>query len=81
MFLYKAKEPGFYEGKLYSPEGKRPVLKLKDKLKNVPTWLELVEGGVKNKRGAKKQKDEQDRKEIEGASFLDGENKPTVKVL
>lgn len=79
MFSYKAKEPGFYEGKLYSPEGKRPVLKLKDKLKNVPTWLELVDGEVKSKRGANKRKE--DRKEIEGTSFLDGENKPTVKVL
>lgn len=43
MPTYKAKSKGFYNGKVYDPNGKRPKLRTEKPLKKVPSWLEQVE--------------------------------------
>lgn len=49
MPSYKVLKKGFFHGKLYDPEGKRPVLHteepfpMKDKKEQVPSWLEPIE--------------------------------------
>ena len=49
MPSYKVLKPGFYNGRLYDPEGKRPILHTnkpfpsKKKKEQVPSWLEYME--------------------------------------
>ena len=50
MPSYKVKSKGFFDGKLYDPEGKRTVLhtekpfpnRPKSKVEDVPSWLEAI---------------------------------------
>lgn len=42
MPTYKAKSRGFYEGKLYDPEGKRRKLRTEKPFEKIPSWLEEV---------------------------------------
>jgi len=48
MPSYKVLEPGFFNGRLYHPEGKRKILHAdkpfpsKDKKEQVPSWLEAI---------------------------------------
>ena len=40
MPQYRAKEKGFWEGELYGPNTKRPIVTTDKPLKKVPKWLE-----------------------------------------
>ena len=79
MPRYTAKEPGFFEGSLYAPNSKRPVVVTSKPLKPVPTWLERIpdETAAQAKARLKKEKAEtkkaaEDKKDIEAVSFIDG---------
>lgn len=91
MPRYKVKSPGFYNGKLYDPEGKRPVLETDKPFtrKNpMPKWLgdmpkESAE--LKAKREAYEkaaadlnaEKAQQDSKDINAASTEGDGEKPS----
>jgi len=68
MPSYKVLKQGFFNGRLYDPEGKRPMLhtdkpfpnKPKSKVENIPSWLESVKSesaAQKKKRLAAEKKD------------------------
>jgi len=91
MPSYKVTAPGFFDGKLYSPEGKRPILYTDtpfSKKNPMPSWLEEMsskESTAARKKheaqekadAAAQEKAAQDRKDIEDASFLgSGESSP-----
>jgi len=94
MPSYKVIAPGFFNGKFYSPEGKRPVLhtdKPFSKKNPLPSWLSAMtkeSAAAKAKResqaisqdAADKQKAEQDQKDVEDLSFL-GEGESAVETL
>lgn len=42
MPSYQVIRPGFIEGKLYDPDGKRPVYNTDKTLKKVPSWLKPI---------------------------------------
>lgn len=81
MPSYKVIKPGFFGGKFYHPEGKRPVLFSSKPFskKDMPSWLSQMpkeSAAVKAKREAQEEsraaaeaaKAEQDRNEIAHAS-------------
>ena len=86
MPTYKVLKPGFFGGRQYDPEGKRPVLHTdkpfptKDKKEQVPSWLEPItetEAERKKQQAAEKKnaaaaakKAEQDQKDIADASLI-----------
>jgi len=83
MPSYKVIAPGFYDSKLYDPEGKRKVLTVDKPFnkKNKPSWvgdMPKESAAVKKKREAQEasqqaaaaDKAEQDGKDIAEASFL-----------
>lgn len=89
MPRYKVKVPGFYEGRFYDPNGKRPVLETDKpftKKNKMPSWLTDMpkeSDAVKKKREAQEvsqaaadeQKDTDDKNEIATASSAgDGED-------
>lgn len=43
MPKYTVLKPGFYDGALYDPKGKRNTLTTDKPLKKIPTWLKLQE--------------------------------------
>ena len=93
MPSYKVKAPGFYNGKFYHPEGKRPVLHTDKPFpkKSMPSWLSDMpkeSAAVKAKREAQaisqdaadQKKAKQDQKDVEDLSFL-GEGESAVETL
>ena len=81
MPKYKVKEKGFFDGKLYDPEGKRRHVYVNKPFKKCPSWLEPMKAETaaekKKREAAEKrqqkidaEKAEIDKAEIEGASFL-----------
>ena len=42
MPQYRVKERGFFNGRIYDPNGKRPVLVTAEPLDKVPSWLEPI---------------------------------------
>jgi len=60
MPSYKVKSKGFFDGKMYDPEGKRRVLHTekpfpsKDKKEQVPAWLEAIKGETPAQASARK---------------------------
>ena len=70
MPSYKVVAPGFIHGRIYKPNGKRKVVHtdkpfpLKNKVEQVPSWLEAMEEETAAQRKAR-------LKDIAGASFLD----------
>jgi hypothetical protein len=86
MPRYKVLKQGFYNGMLYDPEGKRPVLDTDEPLKPLPSWVEPMKAetaAAKKKRlaaekkaaDAAKKKSADDEKDIADASFMgEGEN-------
>ncbi|MCK4518436.1 hypothetical protein KAT92_06670 [Candidatus Babeliales bacterium] len=96
MPRYKVIAPGFYDGKLYNPEGKRRVLntdKPFTKKNPMPSWLADTpkeSEAVRKKREAQETsqaeadsaKAEQDKEDIADASFLgDGETGSSVETI
>jgi len=96
MPQYKVIKNGFFNGELYSPEGKRSVLstaKPFTKKNPMPSWLSEMpkeSAGAKAKRekyaesqkAADKESAEQQKKDIENASFLgEGESGNAVETL
>lgn len=88
MPSYKVLERGFYDGKLYDPNGKRKVLTTSAKIKKVPSWLEPIKGETGAEAKARqaeeskkaeeaKKKAEEDLKEIESATFIGASSKAT----
>lgn len=86
MPRYRATEPGFYNGRIYSPTGKRPVLAVAEPLDPVPSWLEPIpyEGSQEEAEAiAQLKADEQEQKlrseeaqaaakvEIDAVSFVE----------
>lgn len=86
MPSYKVKRMGFFDGRLYDPEGKRPVLHTDQELKPIPNWLEPIESETtaqaKKRKAAESRaakaavkKAEADKQDIATASFMgDGES-------
>ena len=86
MPSYKVKEKGFFDGRLYDPEGKRTELHVDEELKPVPKWLGPIQSETPAQ--AKKRKTAEakankaaadkaaaDKKDITEASFMgDGES-------
>lgn len=100
MPRYKVKAPGFWDGKMYSPTGKRQIVHTdkpfpkskKTKEEDVPAWLELMpeESPAQRKKreeaeaAAKKaaeDKAQDDRKDIENASFLGEGESANIETL
>lgn len=96
MPQYKVIAPGFYDGKMYAPDGKRRVLhtdKPFNKKNPMPSWVEVMKpesAAVKKKREAQEEsrsvadaeKAEQDEQDIKDASFMgDGEAGSAVETL
>lgn len=95
MPQYKVIATGFYNGKLYDPDGKRRVLDVDKPFnkKNMPKWVSEMpkeSDAVKKKREAQEasrnaidaDKVEQDQKDIADASFLgDGEKGSAVETI
>ena len=44
MPSYRVKEKGFFDGKMFDPEGKRPILTVDKPFtkKNMPSWVEPI---------------------------------------
>lgn len=89
MATYKVIAPGFYDGLVYSPTGKRQVLTTekpfaKDKQ---PSWLEPIK--VSDEKVVKKTKDsksngplsDEDDKDTNVTFIADNEQTPTVETL
>ncbi|QGT52260.1 hypothetical protein [Vibrio phage MZH0603] len=86
MPSYKVKQMGFFDGRLYDPNGKRPVLHTDKELKPVPKWLEPIKSETpaqaKKRKAAESkaakaaaEKAEADKQDIAEASFMgDGES-------
>lgn len=93
MPRYKVKEKGFYEGKLYDPNGKRPFVHTDKPIKKVPLWLEAVKAETTVERKKRiaaekkqsvtdKKKAASDRKAIDELNFMGtGEKSNTVETL
>jgi len=95
MPSYKVIAPGFFDGKMYDPEGKRNVLHTDKpfKKKEMPSWLAEMPKeteAVRKKREAQEasaaaaeaEKAEQDQKDITTASFMgEGESGAKVETL
>lgn len=73
---YEVLEPGFYNGKLYDPSGKRRIVTTDKPLNPVPKWLKAVK--VKAETAAEK---EQRLKDDASAAELDDENKRAVAAV
>ena len=93
MAKYKVIEKGFYEGKLYDPNGKRQFVFTDKPFKKIPSWLEAVkaETAVEKKKrlalekkntAADKKKTAEDKKAVEDLTFMgDGEKSSSVETL
>lgn len=80
MPAYKVKEKGFYEGRLYDPNGKRPVLTRDKAFNKCPAWLEPIKGESASEAKARqakqaeaskteKAKAEADKKAVDQVTF------------
>lgn len=93
MPKYKVNSRGFYQGRLYDPEGKRSFIFTDKPFNPVPSWVEPIKSETlaeKKKRLAKekklseaeKKKAAEDQKEIENLNFMgDGEKSSAVETL
>ena len=93
MPQYKVKSVGFFNNRMYDPEGKRQVLYVDDAFKDVPSWLELMkpetEAQKKRRTANEKKKSQetaermaQDQKDISNAALLgDGEAGSVIETL
>lgn len=84
MPSYRVKEKGFFDGRIYDPNGKRPVLVVDKPFtkKNMPSWVEPIketttqskarQTAAKKQTEAAKKKAAEDKKDIENASFMGG---------
>lgn len=69
MPSYKVINTGFYDKKLYSPDGKRNILVTDKPFKKIPSWLEPLKGEtasqVKARKEAEAKQAEANKKEVE----------------
>jgi len=91
MPKYKVIEEGFYNGKIYKPDGKRSFLHTDKPLKPVPSWVEVMKAETaaqKKKRvaaekkadAAAKKKAESDKKDVDDLTFMgDGKDAGSMK--
>lgn len=90
MHSYKVKEKGFFNGKIYDPNGKRPVLHRdepfpkKNGKEQVPSWLEPIKAEkaatASNSNGPTK-KDLQAKLTELGVEFNKSANKEALELL
>lgn len=92
MPRYKVKAPGFFGGKMYHPEGKRPILHVDKPFteKDMPSWVEEMPDETAEETEARlqreaaeadaaKEKNDQDQQDIDDMTFLgDGESSDGV---
>lgn len=80
MPQYKVKAPGFYDGVLYDPAGKRKTLTTDKAFAKCPSWLEPIKGETAAEKGARtkaenKAKEEakkqaaEDKKAVDAVTF------------
>jgi len=77
MPSYRVLKTGFFNGKLYSPTGKRKTLTVQKAFKEIPSWLELQKPESKKER-EKRLKEEKrlveeiasNKEDVQEASFL-----------
>lgn len=93
MPKYRVKEKGFFQGKIYSPDGKRPFINTDKPLKPVPEWVEPVKAETaaekkkriateKKQATADKKKAEQDQQDVDDLTFMgEGQKASTVETL
>ena len=93
MPKYEVSQKGFYEGKLYDPNGKRKFIHTSKPIKPVPSWMKAMKAETpveKKKRltaekktaAADKNKAAADRQAVEDLTFMgDGEISSTVETL
>jgi len=93
MPKYKVIKKGFYAGKLFDPNGKRPFLHTDRPLKPVPVWLEPEKeetptekkkrlAAEKKANSAAKKKAAADRQAVEDLTFMGaGEKAAAVETL
>ncbi len=81
MPKYEVIEKGFYQGKLYDPNGKRRNLFTEKAFKKAPSWLKAVkaesaaekkkrEAAEKDALAADQKKADEDKKAIEDMNFM-----------
>jgi hypothetical protein len=88
MPSYRVIRLGFFDGRLYDPEGKRTLLHVEKELTQVPSWLVLVDEAKSSKKDEKNnlkqavKRATRDKKKID-ESFLmgEGERASTVETL
>jgi hypothetical protein len=92
MPRYEVIKSGFYDGKLYDPEGKRKILITADAFKNCPSWLrptkeesasqrEKRETNEAKRAKANADKVKQDRKDIDAVTFVEPPKSVQVETL
>lgn len=90
MPQYRVTAPGFYDGKLYDPNGKRRVLTVAKAFtkKDLPSWLVLMKKGetVETKVDSKDSADEgmtqeEQQAEIDAVTFTEPPKSTQVETL
>lgn len=92
MPRYQVIKPGFYDGKLYDPEGKRKTLTVDKAFKKCPSWLKPIKGETaaeKKKREADEakqakadaEKADEDQKDIDSVTFTEPPATAQVETL
>ena len=92
MPRYQVVKPGFYDGKLYDPEGKRKTLTTDKAFKKCPSWLKPIQGETaaqKKKREADEakqakadaEKQAEDKKDLDAVTFTEPPKSAQVETL
>lgn len=92
MPQYRVMKPGFYNGEMYDPQGKRKVLNVEKAFKKCPSWLQPIkeESAAQRKKReaeeAKKAKENadkaaEDKKDIDSVTFTQPPSAAQVETL
>ena len=87
MPRYKVKKPGFFQGRLYGPNGKRSTIVTDKPLDPVPSWVEIIKAGTTTQRKTRATKkktttEKSTQEQVEELSFIgEGEKASKVEVL
>jgi len=92
MPRYQVLKPGFYDGKMYDPEGKRKTLTTDKAFKKCPSWLKPIKdesAAQRKKREADEvkqaevdaEKAAEDKKDIDAVTFTQPPSTAQVETL
>lgn len=75
MPSYRVLNKGFFHGRIYDPDGKRPILDVNKPFtkKTMPSWVELIEDETDDERDERMKAQDEKSKEAEVKRDLDKE--------